>query len=216
MKQIIKDKVLALICEYRLIPVVRVSSREDALNAARGIILADFPLIEITSTVPDAFGVISELSQQHQGKLAVGAGTIFDSQTCRAAIQAGASFIVSPLLDLHTIEIAREHEIVCIAGALTATEAVLAWRAGADLVKIFPCGSVGGSSYIRALKGPFPQIEFVPSSGINLANAKEFLDAGSAAVAVGEPIFNRKALQEKNVEQIAEAARGFMKVCKVH
>jgi 2-dehydro-3-deoxyphosphogluconate aldolase/(4S)-4-hydroxy-2-oxoglutarate aldolase len=216
MKQIIKDRVLGLIREYRLIPVVRVSSREDAMSAARGIILAGLPLIEITSTVPDAFGVISELSQQYRGKLEVGAGTIFDSQTCQTAIQAGASFIVSPLLDLHTIEMAREHEIVCIAGALTSTEAVVAWRAGADFVKIFPCGSVGGSSYIRALKGPFPQIEFVPSSGVNLANARDFLDAGSAAVAVGEPIFNRKALPEKNVEQIAEAARQFMKVCKAN
>ena len=160
-----KDDVLAAIRKHRLVPVVRVASREQALCAAEGIVSAKFPLIEITMTVPGAIGIIEELSTCYADKLIVGAGTVLDAATCESALRTGAGFIVSPSFDAAVIRTANNHDTVCIAGALTPTEIVAARLAGADMVKVFPCGLVGGPRYIRALKGPLPDIQLIPSSG---------------------------------------------------
>ena len=205
-----KAEVLALIRQASLLPVVRVSSREHALCAAQGIVRAGVPLIEITLTIPNALEIIKELSERYGHDLMVGAGTILNASDCEMAIQNGAEFIVSPSLELEVLAIAKEHNVTCISGALTPTEIMQAWRAGADLIKIFPCGLVGGAKYIRALKGPFPQIEFVATSGVDISNAADFIAAGTIAVGIGEKIFDSAALQRGDADLICSNALRFI------
>jgi 2-dehydro-3-deoxyphosphogluconate aldolase / (4S)-4-hydroxy-2-oxoglutarate aldolase len=193
-----------------VIPVVRVSNREQAICAVEGIIAASIPLVEITLTVPGAIQIMEELAAKYGPKLLVGAGTVLDAETCRLAVLAGAEFIVSPVFDVRMLEAARRYGKICMPGALTPTEALVAWQAGADLVKIFPCGSVGGPAYIRALKGPLPQVEFVVTGSVNLENVGQFLAAGVTAVGVGEIILERAAIEAGNVGAITANARRFV------
>ncbi len=202
-----KEKALALIREVALIPVVRVSTREQAVCAVEGIIEAGVAVAEITLTIPDALEVIKEQAAAHGKKLLVGAGTVLDAETCRFSVLAGAEFIVSPVFDIRVLEVAQHYGKLYMPGALTPTEVFAAWQAGADLVKIFPCGSVGGPSYIRALKGPFPQVEFVVTGGVTVENASQFLAAGATAVGIGEAIFEREAIRNGNVGAISANAR---------
>jgi 2-dehydro-3-deoxyphosphogluconate aldolase/(4S)-4-hydroxy-2-oxoglutarate aldolase len=205
-----KEKTLALIRDVAVIPVVRVSTREQAICAVEGTMDAGIPVVEITLTVPGAIQIIEELAIRYGQKLLVGAGTVLDAETCRLAVLAGAEFIVSPTFDVRVLEMARRYGKICMPGALTPTEALVAWQAGADLVKIFPCNSVGGPSYVRALKGPFPQMEIVVTGGVNLENVTQFLAAGVAAVGVGEVILERAAIETGNVAAITANARRFV------
>jgi 2-dehydro-3-deoxyphosphogluconate aldolase/(4S)-4-hydroxy-2-oxoglutarate aldolase len=205
-----KEKALARIREVAVIPVVRVSSREQVICAVEGIIQAGITVVEITLTVPGAIQIIEDLAKEHRDKLLVGAGTVLDEETCRLAILAGAEFIVSPVFDARVLEAARRYGKLTMPGALTPTEALVAWRAGADLVKIFPCNLVGGPSYIRSLKGPFPQIEVVVTGGVNLENVPSYLAAGVAAVGVGEGILEEAAIQSGNVGAITANGRRFL------
>lgn len=197
-----------------MIPVVRVSTREQAICAVEGIIEAGITVVELTLTVPGAIQIIEGLAKKYGEKLLVGAGTVLDAETCRLALLAGAEFIVSPVFDVRVLEVARTYGKICMPGALTPTEALVAWQAGADLVKIFPCNSVGGPSYIKSLKGPFPQMEVVVTGGVNLENVAHFLAAGVTAVGVGEIIFAREAIQTGNVSAIAANARRFVDAIK--
>lgn len=210
-----KEDVLATIRAKRLMPVVRVISAEQAFCAAKGVVNAGFPLIEITMTVPGALEIIQQLSSAYKNTLIVGAGTILSAETCSLAISAGAEFIVSPSYDASVIETANSHNTACIAGALTPTEIVTAHKTGADMVKVFPCGLVGGSRYIRVLRGPLPDIELVPSSGVNKETVSDFLQAGSAAVAIGEPIFEKHALETGDYQAIADRAAYFHQICRI-
>jgi 2-dehydro-3-deoxyphosphogluconate aldolase / (4S)-4-hydroxy-2-oxoglutarate aldolase len=193
-----------------VIPVVRVSTREQAICAVEGIIEAGIPMVEITLTVPGAIQIIEDLAIKYGPKLLIGAGTVLDAETCRTAILAGAEFIVSPVFDVRVVESARRYGKTCMPGALTPTEALVAWEAGADLVKIFPCGSVGGPAYIRALRGPFPQIEFVVTGSVNRDNVGQFLAAGVTAVGVGEIILERAAIEAGDVAAITANGRRFL------
>ncbi len=209
-----KQKALALIREVGLVPIVRTPSTEDAFRAAEAIIGGGIGIAEITMTVPNAIRVLEQLAERFGDKVLLGAGTVLDPETCRAALLAGAEFIVTPSLDTGVIEVARRYTKPCIPGALTPTEVVTAWQAGADMVKIFPCGPVGGPNYIKALRGPFPQIEFVPTGGVNLQNIPEFIKAGAAAVAVGGELLDLKALREGRLEEIAANARRFVEAVR--
>ena len=197
-----------------MIPVVRVSTREQAICAVDGIISAGITVVEITLTVPGAIQIVQDLTAKYGQKLLVGAGTVLDAETCRLAVLAGAEFIVSPAFDARVLEVARTYGKICMPGALTPTEALVAWQAGADLVKIFPCNSVGGPSYIRSLKGPFPQMQVVVTGGVNLENVGQYLAAGVAAVGVGEIILEREAIEAANVGQITVNARRFVDAIK--
>jgi len=197
-----------------VIPVVRVSTREQAICAVDGIISAGITVVEITLTVPGAIQIVQDLTAKYGQKLLVGAGTVLDAETCRLAVLAGAEFIVSPAFDARVLEVARTYGKICMPGALTPTEALVAWQAGADLVKIFPCNSVGGPSYIRSLKGPFPQMEVVVTGGVDLENVGQYLAAGVAAVGVGEIILDREAIEAANVGQITVNARRFVDAIK--
>ncbi len=209
-----KEKSLRLIREIGLVPIVRAPSPEDALLAAEAIIAADIHIAEITMTVPNALEVMEKVANNFGDQVLLGAGTILDPETARAALLAGAQFIVTPSLCLPVIELARRYSKPCLPGALTPTEVVTAWQAGADLVKIFPCGPVGGPKYIRALKGPFPQIEFIPTGGVNLETTPEFIKAGAAAVAVGSELVDIKLLREGKQEVITANARRYVEAVR--
>ena len=210
-----KDKALNLIREVGLIQIVRAPSPEIALQAAEAIIEGGIGIVEITMTVPRALHVLNQVAKRVGDRVLVGAGTILDPENCRAALDAGAEFIVSPSLDLRVIELTKGASKPCIPGTLTPTEILTAWQAGADLVKVFPCGPVGGPKYIKALKGPFPQIEFVPTGGVNLETAPEFIRAGAAAVAVGGELVDTNALREGRPEAIVSTARKFLEAVRL-
>ena len=209
-----KEKALTKIREVGLVPIVRVPTEEDAARVAEAIVAAGIGIAEVTMTVPGALRVMEGVAARYGDKVLLGAGTILDPETCRAAILAGAEFIVTPALDVRVIEMARRYSKPVFPGTLTPTEVVTAWQAGADMVKIFPCGPVGGPKYIKALKGPLPQIDMVPTGGVSLENAAEFIKAGAAAVAVGSELVDLKVLKEGKFEQVAETARKFVEAVR--
>ncbi|MBZ5513805.1 MAG: bifunctional 4-hydroxy-2-oxoglutarate aldolase/2-dehydro-3-deoxy-phosphogluconate aldolase [Acidobacteriia bacterium] len=209
-----KEQALTKIREVGLIPIVRAPSSEDALKAAEAIIAGEIGIAEITMTVPNALRVMETVAARYGDQVLLGAGTILDPESCRAALLAGAEFIVTPSLNLRVIEVARRYSKPIFPGALTPTEVVTAWQAGADMVKIFPAGPVGGPKYIRALKGPLPHVEMVPTGGVNLETTPEFIKAGAAAVAVGGELVDVKALREGNLEQITKTAKKFLEAIR--
>ncbi|HEV2232569.1 MAG TPA: bifunctional 4-hydroxy-2-oxoglutarate aldolase/2-dehydro-3-deoxy-phosphogluconate aldolase [Terriglobia bacterium] len=209
-----KEKAVARISEIGLIPIVRTPSSEAAFRAAEAILSGGIGIAEITMTVPDAFKVMERVVKSFGDQVLLGAGTVLDAKTCEAALAAGAEFIVTPSLELDVIQTAKRHNKACIIGALSPTEVLAAWRAGASMVKIFPCGPVGGPNYIKALKGPFPNIDYVPTGGVTLETTPDFIRAGAAAVAVGGELVDVKALQAGNVDAIIAKARKFLEAVR--
>ncbi len=205
-----KDQTKAKILEVGLIPIVRAASAEDALKAAEAIIAGGVGIAEITMTVPGAIRVMEKVADRYGDQVLLGAGTILDTQTAGVALLAGAEFLVSPSLNLGVIETANRYSKACLPGALTPTEVVTAWQAGATFVKIFPCGAVGGAKYIKALKGPLPQVAMIPTGGVNLQTTPELLRAGASAVAVGTDLVDTKALQEGRLDVITKNAKKFL------
>jgi len=200
--------------EAGIIPVIRAESADAAIAAAKAVCDGGIPIVEITMTVPDATQIIAELTLELSRGILIGAGTVMDPETAKACANAGAQFIVSPSFDPATVKAAIEEGVVMMAGALTPTEVVTAWRAGSDFVKIFPCGSVGGPSYIRALKAVFPKIPMIPTGGVNLANAAEFLRAGASAVGAGSELILPDALAAGDFEAIRSSAQRFATVVR--
>src|SRR5277367_4071904 len=180
-----RDAVLRSILHIGVIPVVRTSSAESAIRAIEAVYRGGIRAAEITMTVPGAIKALEKLADEFGDKLVLGAGTVLDPETARSCMLAGANFFVTPSLNLKTIEMAKRYSKAIFPGALTPTEILTAWEAGADAVKVFPCNAVGGASYIKALKGPFPQIEMVPTGGVNLETVGAFLQAGACAVGIG-------------------------------
>ncbi|HEY2546648.1 MAG TPA: bifunctional 4-hydroxy-2-oxoglutarate aldolase/2-dehydro-3-deoxy-phosphogluconate aldolase [Candidatus Acidoferrum sp.] len=207
-----KQKVRERILEVGIIPVVRASSAGEAYIAAEAVRDGGIPIVEITMTVPGAVELIRELVENCGREVLIGAGTVTNVEAARRCIEAGAEFLVSPGLNLPTVDFAVREGKLIMAGALTPSEVMAAWDAGADFIKIFPCGQMGGAKYIKALKGPFPQIPFVPTGGVNLATAAEFLEAGSVALGVGGELIQAEALKANKPELIAETARKFLAI----
>jgi 2-dehydro-3-deoxyphosphogluconate aldolase/(4S)-4-hydroxy-2-oxoglutarate aldolase len=201
---------LAKILEEGVVPVIRVSSAVEALEVARAIHEGGISVIEVTMTVPGAMDVIKEVSRKFGEEVLLGAGTVLDPETARAALLNGARFLVTPTLNPEVIKMSNRYGAVIIPGALTPTEILTAWEAGADLVKVFPIAQVGGPSYIRAIRGPLPQIPLVPTGGVNLQNAGEFIQAGAAAIAAGGELVDRKAVAEKKYSVVVENAQKFL------
>ena len=209
-----KQKVRDRIAEIGVVPVVRASSSREAFVAAEAVCKGGIPIVEITMTVPGAVEVIRELTKSSGSEVLIGAGTVLDPDTARRCLDAGAQFLVSPGLNLQTVEFAVREKVLIMAGALTPTEVITAWNAGSDFVKIFPCGQVGGAKYIKALKGPLPQIPLVPTGGVNLNTAAEFIEAGAAALGVGGELVQAEALKSGKSEVIVENARKFVEIVK--
>ena len=209
-----KKSVRECIREIGIVPVVRASSQREALMAAEAVAEGGIPIVEITMTVPGAVDVIRALAKMNSSKILIGAGTVLDAEAARSCRDAGAEFLVSPALNVETIEFATKENVLIMAGALTPTEIVKAWKAGADFVKVFPCGQVGGAKYIKAIKGPLPQIPLVPTGGVNLNTAAEFLEAGAEALGVGSELVQAEALKSGKPEIIVETARKFVEIVK--
>ena len=205
-----REKVLSRLREVGVVPIVRVTNPDDAFKAVEAVLTGGVPVVEITMGVPNALRVMEHVVERFGDSVLLGAGTVLDSETCRAALLAGAEFIVTPSLDVKVIETSRRYSKACIPGALTPTEIVAAWQAGADMVKVFPCGPVGGPQYIKSLRGPLPHIDFVPTGGVELETAPDYIRAGAAAVAVGGELVSGKALREGKTEVITANARKFL------
>jgi 2-dehydro-3-deoxyphosphogluconate aldolase/(4S)-4-hydroxy-2-oxoglutarate aldolase len=201
-----KKEVLDHIHAIGVVPVLRAPSARHALAMAVAVSSGGVPVMEVTMTVPDAMHVIRTLARDLPEVL-IGAGTVLDAETARQCIEEGAQFIVSPSTDLQTIEFCRRHNIAVIPGALTPTEILAAWRAGADVVKIFPVSAMGGASYLKSIKGPLPQIELMPSGGISLSTVTAYLDAGAWAIGAGNDLANTSAIERGQPELLTEAAR---------
>ena len=204
--------ILSFVKDIGIVPIVRTSSTESAVKAVEAIHAGGIRATEITMTVPGALIALEKVADQFGDRIVLGAGTVLDPETIRACMLAGAEFFVTPCLKLGTLEVAKRYGKVIIPGALTPTEVLTAWEHGADMVKVFPCGNVGGPKYIKALKAPLPQVEMVPTGGVNLETAGDFLRAGSAAVAVGSDLVDGKTIREGRFDVIEERARRFVGV----
>ena len=209
-----KQKVRDWIAEIGIVPVVRASSAREARIAADAVCEGGITIVEITMTVPGAVDVIRELTKGGASDILVGAGTVLNAEAARRCLDAGAQFLVSPGLNVQTIELAVREGKLMMAGALTPTEVITAWEAGSDFVKVFPCGQVGGAKYIKALKGPLPQVPLVPTGGVNLNTAGEFIEAGAAALGIGGELVQPEALKANKPEVIVENARKFLAIVK--
>lgn len=209
-----KTEVIQRIKDVGLVPVVRAASADEAMRAIDAIKAGGVSVLEITMTVPGAIGAIEEVAKRFGDEVVVGAGTVLDAETARACMFAGAQFIVSPSLNLETIACCRRYGIAVLPGALTPTEVVQAWTAGADFVKVFPAGALGGASYLKALKAPLPQIELVPTGGVSLKTAADFIMAGASALGVGADLVDVKALRAGQGSVITERARQYVEIVR--
>lgn len=204
-----KEEVCARIKEIGILPAIRVPSAEDALFAAGEMFKCGISVVELTTTVPGAIGVITELARTTP-QLIVGAGTVLDMETARACLDAGAAFVTSPGLNTKIVEFTVRHNVAAIPGALTPTEIANAHDAGADLIKIFPCAAVGGPSYIRALKPPFPHVPFIASGGVDQVTATGFIRAGAVALGIRGQLIPPEAVQRRDQNWIRELAGRFL------
>jgi 2-dehydro-3-deoxyphosphogluconate aldolase/(4S)-4-hydroxy-2-oxoglutarate aldolase len=210
-KQAVRERIL----QVGIVPVVRAASSAEARKAAEAVSKGGIPIVEITMTVPGAVEVIRELAKSASpDELLVGAGTVLNPEQAQRCLDAGAQFLVSPGFNPKTVALAAAERRLIMAGALTPTEVIAAWEAGSDFVKVFPAGSVGGPKYIKALKGPLPDVPLIPTGGVNLQTAAEFLEAGAAALGIGGELVHPGHLKSGNTEAIVDTARTFVAIVK--
>jgi 2-dehydro-3-deoxyphosphogluconate aldolase/(4S)-4-hydroxy-2-oxoglutarate aldolase len=208
-----KVEVLRSLQQIGLVPVLRAQSVDKALALAAAIAAGGVTVLEITMTVPGAIQVMRKLAEQRPDIL-IGAGTVLDAETARMCILEGAQFVVSPALNVRTIEMCHRYSIAVLPGALTPTEIVTAWEAGADVVKVFPASAMGGAKYLTALKGPLPHVEMIPTGGVMLGTAAEFLEAGAFALGVGSDLVAAKAIDEGRPEVITQVAEKYLEIVR--
>jgi 2-dehydro-3-deoxyphosphogluconate aldolase/(4S)-4-hydroxy-2-oxoglutarate aldolase len=209
-----KGEVLRRIAEVGVVPVVRTSSADEAQAAVEAIAAGGLPVAEVTMTVPGALDAILRLAGELGGEVLIGAGTVLSAGQARACMAAGAQFLVSPSVETDVIAACVEAGVAVMPGALTPTEVLAACRAGADVVKVFPCGAVGGPAYLRALKAPLPQVALMPTGGVSLATAGDYIRAGAFALGVGSELVDVAALRAGKPEKITEAARAYVEAVR--
>jgi len=197
-----------------LIPVLRASSVQLGHALVDAMMAGGVTVVEVTMTVPNALTLLRELKQRHGKKLLLGSGTVTDATQAAATIDAGAEFVVSPSLHLDVIAKTRELGRVSIPGALTPTEVIAAWRAGADYVKVFPCSAMGGASYLKSLLAPFPEVKLIPTGGVTLQTAPDFLKAGARALGVGTDLVNATAIAEGKPDLVTNTARAYLEAIR--
>jgi 2-dehydro-3-deoxyphosphogluconate aldolase/(4S)-4-hydroxy-2-oxoglutarate aldolase len=202
--------VVAALREVGIIPVIRAPSADAAIAVVEALLKAGLTVAEITMTVPNAIDAIASVVKRFGDKVLLGAGTVTDADIVRRAVDAGAEFIVSPCLLPEVIDAVRRADVAVLPGALTPTEVFEAFRLGGDMVKVFPAQSVGGAAYVRALRGPFPDIPLVPTGGVTLDNMREMFDAGVAAVGVGTELISKDALARRDYAAIGALAAQFV------
>lgn len=208
-----KVEVLETLRTIGLVPVLRADSVQTAMALATAIAAGGVTVLEVTMTVPGAIQVMRRLAEERPDIL-VGAGTVLDPETARICILEGARFVVSPALNLKTIEMCQRYSVAVLPGALTPTEIVTAWQAGADVIKIFPASAMGGAKYLKSIKAPLPQVEMVPTGGISLSTATEFLEAGAFALGVGADLADPRAMTEEQLNLVTETARSYLALVK--
>lgn len=197
-----------------IVPVVRAPSAALARRAALAVLAGGIDVLEITMTVPSALDVLSSLARDLGDGVVLGAGTVLDAESVRACVEAGAQFIVSPGLDLATVRAAQDLSVAVMPGALTPTEVMAAWRAGADMVKVFPCSALGGAEYIRALKAPFPAVRLLPTGGVDRRTAGDYLRAGATALGVGTALVDIAVLERDGSDALSARARELVEVVR--
>ena len=210
-KQHSRKEVMERMRSTGLVPVLRASSVAEGVALARAIAAGGIDVLEITMTIPGALEVLRTLGRD-EPSLLIGAGTVLDPETARACMLEGAQFIVSPGTNVKTIEMCRRYSCPIMPGALTPTEVITAWEAGANVIKLFPASAMGGAKYIRSLKAPLPQIELIPTGGISLSTASEFLEAGAFALGVGADLADAKHIAANTSEKITETARQYREI----
>ena len=198
-----------------LIPVLRASSVQVGHALVNAMMAGGITIVEVTMTVPNALTLLRELKQRHGEKLLLGSGTVTDATQAEATIDAGAEFVVSPSLHLDVIAKVKELNRISIPGALTPTEVITAWRAGADYVKVFPCSAMGGASYLKSLLAPFPELKLIPTGGVTLQTAPDFLKAGARALGVGSDLVNPAAIAEGKPESVTNTARAYLEAIRM-
>jgi len=209
-----QEKTKETIERVGIVPVLRARSAEEGHALAEALVAGGINVIEVTMTVPGAVELLREVKKAHGERVLLGSGTVTTVEQAVETIEAGAEFVVSPSLHPEVIGVTKEMGKVSIPGALTPTEAITAWRAGADYVKIFPCSAVGGASYLKALLAPFPELRVIPTGGVTLATAVDFLRAGARALGVGTDLVNAKAIEEGKPEKVTEMARAYVEVVR--
>ncbi len=180
-----KIEIIQRIKETKIIPVIRTDSADKARIIIEALVKGGIDVLEVTMTIPGAVDLIAELTNQYKETAIIGAGTVLDKETAQKCIEAGAEFIVSPILNLETVFFCNQNEITVMPGALTPTEIYTAKKAGADMVKVFPVSAMGGATYIKAVKTVLPHVEIVPTGGVNLEDAVDYIKAGALAVGMG-------------------------------
>jgi 2-dehydro-3-deoxyphosphogluconate aldolase/(4S)-4-hydroxy-2-oxoglutarate aldolase len=208
-----REQVRARIEEIGIVPAIRVTSADDALFAAESVSRGGIPIVEVTMTVPGALEVVAEILRT-QPEMLVGAGTVLDARTAQACVDAGVHFLTSPGLHMPVMEVAARDNVVVLPGALTPTEICAAWQAGADFVKVFPCAPVGGPSYIKSMRGPFPEVRLLAAGGVNQHTAADYVMAGAAALGIGGDLIPRAAIHDRNRDWINELAHRFLGILK--
>lgn len=208
-----KAEVRARIEQLAIIPAVRAATADDALFAADAVSKGGLPIVELTMTVPHATALIADLVKKHPHMI-VGAGTVLDLETARTCLAAGAKFITSPGLDLDIVAFTVQAGVIAMPGAMTPSEIIAAHKAGADMIKLFPCAQLGGVEYLQALRGPFPDIAFVAAGGVNQQTAAKYLAAGAAAVGIGADLIPPRAIAVREGDWIQELARRYVKSVK--
>jgi len=208
-----KAEVRARIQEIGIIPGIRVATAAHARFAAEAVNRSGIPIAEITMTVPRALDVIAHLAKSLP-EMVVGAGTVLDIETARRCLDAGAMFLTSTGLVPEVVEFALKNDTVVFPGAMTPTDLIAGWKTGADFIKIYPCGPLGGPSYIRALKLPFPQVPLIATGGVNQRTAGDFILNGATALGIGSELINPEGLPSMQEEQIRELARRYLKIVK--
>ncbi len=208
-----KTEVLRTIREVGILPVLRAGSVERAMQLAVAIADGGVNAMEVTMTVPGAIEVIRRLAKERPDLL-IGAGTVLDPETARMCILEGAQFVVSPALNPATVALCRRYSIAVMPGALTPTEIVTAWEMGADLIKVFPANAMGGAKYLQSLRAPLPHIEMIPTGGVNLSTAKDFLAAGAFALGVGADLVDESACFEERLHEVTAAAEIYVGIVR--
>ncbi len=208
-----REAVRAAIELTGIVPAIRVHSAEEALFAAETVFKGGLHVLELTMTVPGATDVIKQLRKSHPDLL-VGAGTVLDVDTAAACLDAGAAFLTSPGFEPSVLEFGVKRNVTVIPGALTPTEVMMSWKAGADFVKVFPCAPVGGPSYIRALKAPFPNVPMIASGGVNQQTAGDFIRAGAVALGIREELIPPEAVANRDRQWIGELTHRFQAIVK--
>ena len=207
------EEVRKRIAEIGIVPSARVKKADHAVFAAETLYTSGIPVIEITLTLPEATKVIESLAKRFPD-LIVGAGTVLDEQTAQRCIDAGARFLTSPGLVVEIVGCAKRADVVVFPGALTPTEVIAAWKAGADFVKLYPAGTAGGPNYVRAIKTPLPQIPLIVTGGVNQNTTLDYLLAGATAIGIGSELLPRDAIQNHHSDRIHELARRFLQMVK--